>query len=62
MAGAMKMNEAGFGVEPKEKGPRQKQRSGTRLPIGNQTPQEPPYPIETLSPSTITGTFLTPCE
>ncbi len=28
----------------------------------DQTPQEPPYPIETLSPSTTTGTFLTPFE
>jgi len=33
-----------------------------RQTIGNYTPQEPPYPIVTFSPSTITGTFLMPFE
>jgi hypothetical protein len=31
-------------------------------PAGGYTPQLPPYPISTLSPCTITGTFLTPPE
>ena len=32
------------------------------VPTGGYTPQLPPYPISTLSPFTITGTFLTPPE
>ncbi len=32
------------------------------IPIGHQTPQLPPYPMDTLSPSTITGTFRSPPE
>ena len=28
----------------------------------HQTPQDPPYPMMTFSPSTITGTFRTPLE